>query len=292
MTDPLRIAESAPLSAMPEEFSAIHLTLLSSLDPDRLDAALTSSLLKMFRADACVLLGDEAASDVHRQLVREAQTRGEAIRVDVPVAAMCVPLIGRSRAPATLIVERKAPFTREELRQLAALAAPMALALRNARLFAKATTDDLTALPNRQRFVVELEVAVSAEGPLSLILVDVDHFKDKSDVYGRPVGDRALAEMGDLLRSLPVLAAARSGDDEFALLLKVAGAPAHDFAEDLRKTINDRIFDEAEEGIHLTISAGVAEHRGGEMASGLFARAADALAAAKRGGRNRVEVAR
>jgi diguanylate cyclase (GGDEF)-like protein len=289
MTAPLRIAESVPLGATPEQSSTIQLTLLSTLDPDRLEAALTSALLKLFHAEACLLLGDEAASDFHHQLAQEAQTRGEAIRVD---GAICAPLIGGSRAPATLIVERKAPFLREDLLELAALAAPAALALRNARLFAKATTDDLTALPNRQRFVVELEAAVSAGGPLSLILADLDHFKDKNDVYGRPVGNRALAEMGEVLRSLPALATARSGDDEFALLLKGAAAPARDLAEDLRKSVNNRIFDEKHEGIHLTISAGVAELRSGEMASALFARAAEALATAKRDGRNRVSLAR
>ena len=56
--------------------------------------------------------------------------------------------------------------------------------------------------------------------------------------------------------------------------------------------MNDRIFDEDHEGIHLTISAGVAQARPGEMASALFSRAADALAAAKRSGRNRVDAAR
>jgi GGDEF domain-containing protein len=67
---------------------------------------------------------------------------------------------------------------------------------------------------------------------------------------------------------------------------------SRDFAEDLRRLVNDRIFDERHEGIHLTLSAGVAQLRQGEMASGLFTRASDALAAAKRGGRNRVELAK
>jgi diguanylate cyclase (GGDEF)-like protein len=270
----------------------MELALLSSLDPDRLETALTSALLQMFQADACLLLGDEAVSDVRRRLAVEAQTRGEAIGVDAPCAAIGAPLIGARSTPVTLILERQRPFSREELLSLAALATPAARALRNARIFAKATTDDLTGLPNRPRFVAELDEAVSHNAPLSLILLDLDHFKDKNDVYGSSVGDRTLSEMGEFLRSLPVLAAARSGDDDFALLLQVAAAPARDFAEDLRKSLNDRIFDEAHEGVHLTVSAGVAEVRGGEMASALYARAAEALATAKRSGRNRVEVAR
>ncbi len=292
MTAPLRIGDSAPLGRSSERLSTVDLALLSSLDPDRLEAALTSALLNLFQAEACVLLGDEAASDARRRLAVEAQTRGEAIRVDAPGAALCAPLIGGRRAAATLILERQTPFTREDLLLLAALAPPAALALRNARLFAKATTDDLSGLPNRQRFVAELDDAVSSARPLTLILADLDHFKDKNDVYGRPVGDRALGEIGDLLRSLPALAAARSGDDEFALLLKAAASSARDVAEDLRKRVHDRIFDEPHEGIHLTVSVGLAELHSGEMSSALFARAAEALAAAKRGGRGRVEVAR
>lgn len=295
MPEPLRVVASAPIGGPPggtsERLSTLELSLLSSLDPDRLEAALTASLLSLFRADRCTLLGDASTTELCQQLSREAHSRGEAISVEGPRAHLCVPLLSGSRAPATLILERVLPFTREDLGLLAALAAPASLALRNARLFAKATTDDLTGLPNRQRFVAEFDDAVSSDGLLSLILIDVDHLKDKNDVYGKPVGDRALRDLGELLRTLPVLAAARSGDDEFALVLPVE-VPARDFAEDLRKSINDRIFDEAQEGLHLTVSAGVAERRRGEMASALYGRASEALATAKRDGRNRVVVAR
>jgi diguanylate cyclase (GGDEF)-like protein len=288
MPDPLRVVASAPLGGSPGPLSTVGLALLGSTDPDRLEAALTVALLQLFRADACLLLRDEAESDFRRQLSREAQSRGEAIAVESPSAALGAPL----STQATLIVERSTPFTREELQLLSALAPSAALALRNARLFAKSTTDDLTGLPNRQRFVAELDEAVASEGPLSLILADVDHLKDKNDVYGSSIGDRGLSEIGELLRSLPAQAAARSGDDEFALLLRAGAAQARDVAEDLRRSIDARIFDEKHEGIHLTISAGLAELRKGEMASALFGRAVEALSAAKRNGRNRVEVAR
>jgi len=287
MPAPLNVVASAALGS-PGPLSTVGLALLESLDTDRLESALTLALLRLFRADACLLLRDEAVSDFRRQLWREAQSRGEAIAVESPSAALCAPL----PAQTTLILERTTPFTGEELQLLSSLAPSAALALRNARLFAKATTDDLTGLPNRQRFVAELDDAVASGGPLSLILADVDHLKDKNDVYGSSVGDRALSEIGELLRSLPTQSAARSGDDEFALLLRADAAQARDIAEDLRKSIDARIFDEKHEGIHLTISAGLAEIRKGEMASALFGRAIEALATAKRNGRNRVEAAR
>jgi len=287
MPAPLNVVASAALGS-PGPLSTVGLALLESLDTDRLESALTLALLRLFRADACLLLRDEAVSDFRRQLWREAQSRGEAIAVESPSVALCAPL----PAQTTLILERTTPFTGEELQLLSSLAPSAALALRNARLFTKATTDDLTGLPNRQRFVAELDDAVASGGPLSLILADVDHLKDKNDVYGSSVGDRALSEIGELLRSLPTQSAARSGDDEFALLLRADAAQARDIAEDLRKSINARIFDEKHEGIHLTISAGLAEIRKGEMASALFGRAIEALATAKRNGRNRVEAAR
>jgi len=291
MTELFRVVDARPIgtpaAGAGDAASSVLLALLSTLDPARLETALTSSLLRGFRADRCALLGDEPTSDFRARIIKEAHTRGEALSIEGTCAALCAPL-----SPGSLILERVDAFSKAELALLASLAPQISLALRNARLFEKSTSDALTALPNRQRFVAELEQAVAIDEPLTLVLADVDHLKDKNDVYGRPVGDRSLAEIGELLRHLPVQAAARSGDDEFALMLRVDGARARDFAEDFRKTVNDRVFDERNEGIHLTVSVGVAERRPGEMPSGLFTRAAEALAAAKREGRNRVSLAR
>ncbi|HLY09840.1 MAG TPA: GGDEF domain-containing protein [Planctomycetota bacterium] len=296
MPEPFRIVEARPLGAPagagPDPLSPLTLALFSSPEQSRMEAALTAALLDVFRADRCAILGEEATTEFRAQLAREARSRGEVLSVLGDSAALCAPLQVGAAAPASLILERTAPFTPRELALLAAFAPLAALALRNARLFERASTDGLTGLPHRQRFAAELEEAVALEGPLSLILFDLDHFKDKNDVYGRPVGDRALAELGDAFRPLPIQASARSGEDEFALLIRVDAARALEFAEDLRTTIANRVFDEEHEGIHLTASGGVAERRAGEMASGLFARAAEALSSAKRDGRNRVAVAR
>jgi len=291
MAELFRVVDARPIgtpaAGAGDAASSVLLALLSTLDPARLETSLTSALLHGFRADRCLLIGDETTSGFRTQVAKEAASRGEALSVEGPCAALCAPL-----TPGALILERAEAFSKPELALLASLAPKISLGLRNARLFEKATTDALTSLPNRQRFVAELEYAVAMEEPLTLVLADVDHLRDKNDVYGRPVGDRSLAEIGELLRHLPVQAAARSGDDEFALLLRVDAARAREFAEDVRKAVHDRIFDEPHEGIHLTVSLGVAERRPGEMPSGLFTRAAEALASAKRDGRNRVSVAR
>lgn len=291
MAELFRVVDARPIgtpaAGAGDAASSVLLALLSTLDPARLETSLTSALLHGFHADRCALIGEEMTSEFRTQVAREAQSRGEALSVEGACAALCAPL-----SPGALIIERAGGFSKPELALLASLAPQISLGLRNARLFEKATTDALTSLPNRQRFVAELENAVAMDEPLTLALADVDHLKDKNDVYGRPVGDRSLAEIGELLRHLPVQAAARSGDDEFALLLRVDAARAREFAEDLRKSVNDRIFDEHNEGIHLTVSLGIAERRPGEMPSGLFSRAAEALASAKRDGRNRVALAR
>jgi diguanylate cyclase (GGDEF)-like protein len=291
MSEPFRIVDARPIgtpaAGAGDAASAVLLALLSTPDPVRMETALISALLTTFRADRAALLGEEATSEFRARLAKEARSRGEALAAEGVGHALCAPLAG-----GAIVVERSDAFTKAELALLASLAPIVSAALRNARLFEKSTTDSLTALPNRQRFVAELEAAFGAEGPLTLILIDVDHLKDKNDVYGRLVGDRSLAELGDLLRHQPVLSSSRSGDDEFAVLLRVDGARARDFAEDLRKSVDDRVFDEAHEGIHLTVSIGIAERRSGEMPSGMFARAGDALSASKRDGRNRVSLAR
>jgi diguanylate cyclase (GGDEF)-like protein len=291
MSEPFRIVDARPVGtpsdAAGDRASEILLALQSTLDPERLEVALTSALSRAFRAEGCELLSDPAGPGPRHLLAREACSRGEALSAQGPRAALCVPL-----SLGALVLERADPFSRPELALLASVAPQISQAFRNARLYEKATSDALTGLPNRQRFVAELEDLAAVEGPLSLVLLDLDHFKDKNDVYGRPVGDRSLTELGELLRHLPAAAFARSGDDEFAVVLKVDASRTRDFAEDLRRTVDDRVFDGRHEGIHLTLSAGVAERRAGEMPSGLFARAAEALSSAKRQGRNRVDVAR
>ncbi|HZE97896.1 MAG TPA: GGDEF domain-containing protein [Planctomycetota bacterium] len=291
MPEPYKVLDARPLgtpaAGAGDGASMVLLALLSSLDPVRLETALTAALTNVFRADRCSLVGDELTTEFRTRLAQESKARGEALSVEGMGAALCAPL-----ADGAIILERTDPFSKPELALLASLAPHIGLGLRNAKLFGKATTDDLTALPDRKRFIAELEDALAVDAPLALILVDVDHLKDKNDVYGRVVGDRALSELGAVLKALPVLSASRAADDEFALLLRVDAAHARDFAEDFRKLVDNRVFDETGEGIHLTVSIGIAERKAGEMPSGLFARAAEALSASKRDGRNRVTLAR
>lgn len=120
-------------------------------------------------------------------------------------------------------------------------------------------------------------------------MIDIDHFKLINDTHGHPAGDRVLAEVGQLLRQLtaPPVLPARQGGEEFVLLMPGTDlAAARELAERLCRGLR-----EAPLSVPIRVSIGVAAWRLGESAHELYARADVALYTAKRGGRDRVEIA-
>lgn len=167
------------------------------------------------------------------------------------------------------------------------------LELHNEELSTQLGVDPLTGLSSRRAFTVALEKALShaamEQQPVSLALIDIDHFKAINDVHGHPVGDQVLAEFGQLLRRLvaPATIPARHGGEEFVLLLSgMDRARATREAEALCRAVREARLSQP-----LTVSIGVATWRVGESTAELYARADAALYAAKRGGRDRVMVA-
>lgn len=300
MSAAYRSTDWARLGAEPggplEPVLRVGMALQSALDASQVIGRFTELVALLLRAERCQILEASDPADPLHPLLHEAFSKKAAVQAEGPRSILCAPLFVETHPEGAIVAERSAgsPFESADLRLLAAVAPQVALAIRRARVYDRATSDGLTGLPNRQRFTVELEDAVTTGGRIALILADFDHFKDKNEVYGRPVGDRVLAEFGGFAHArLPgALCLARLGDDEFGALLPEGASRALEIAEDLRQAAHHRVFDEAHEGIHLTVSLGVAEFKIGEMASSLFGRASDALASAKRGGRNRVEVAR
>ncbi len=163
----------------------------------------------------------------------------------------------------------------------------------------QATTDALTGLANRHFFLNEArrEIArMQRDGaPLSLILVDIDHFKKINDAWGHDVGDRALcavaAALADCVRAPDVVA--RLGGEEFVVLAPgTALANAKTLAERIRGTVAQLPMKEGDIPIPITVSLGCAVVAAGEAAvDGALKRADRALYAAKDAGRNQVRAA-
>ena len=158
------------------------------------------------------------------------------------------------------------------------------------------STDHLTGAWNRAHLerVLESELARSMAGrqPLSLILFDIDHFKNINDSYGHAAGDSVLIELVQLVRSRVRASDLlfRWGGEEFVVLAASVGyRSAERIAEKLRQAVAEHPFETVGA---VTVSLGVAEHDGDEDADGWFRRMDEALYEAKRSGRNRCVVAR
>lgn len=168
------------------------------------------------------------------------------------------------------------------------------------QLLELASTDSLTGLSNRRAFFASMEqiLALSSRHlrPVTIMLADIDHFKDVNDTYGHQAGDAVLRHVADLIRKTLRTSdiAARVGGEEFALLLPETGrAGAFRMADRLRLAIAGNTCIHRNHAIPITISFGLAcleAHDSGDAPScDEFLRAADAaLYESKRAGRNRV----
>jgi len=168
----------------------------------------------------------------------------------------------------------------------------------NRRLEVLAHTDPLTAVLNRraltERLASELERVRRYESQVSLLLIDIDHFKRVNDSYGHLVGDDVLMDVGALLQSAvrAVDVVARYGGEEFVIALPETGVMgATVFAERIRELIEEHAFSLADgRALRLTASVGVASYPtpGVETLEDFLATADQALYRAKAEGRNRV----
>lgn len=162
----------------------------------------------------------------------------------------------------------------------------------------RAKTDTLTGLPNRRaldEFFRKVQIAAMERGePLSVLLLDIDHFKKFNDNFGHGVGDQVLRLMAQVLRDkirnvdLP----ARYGGEELIVVLPTAElAVAMVVAERVRRAVSECHISRRSTGENLptiTVSIGAAQFRPGEAMTDLIERCDRALYLAKSSGRNRV----
>lgn len=165
------------------------------------------------------------------------------------------------------------------------------------RLQELASTDGLTGLANRRKLdetiAIDFRRHQRDSKALSLIMLDVDHFKTLNDDYGHHVGDLVLRRLASILSVNAQRAgdlAARLGGEEFVVILPgVTLEQANVIAENLRESVATSVFD-ARLASAVTVSVGVASNSGCATAQEMLNRADAALYEAKRTGRNRVVV--
>ena len=166
------------------------------------------------------------------------------------------------------------------------------------QMYVSATQDALTRLNNRkyfeEQFVQEFAFSSRHHIPLSVLMVDLDRFKNVNDTYGHPTGDlvlRVIARtLAKILRTEDVLA--RYGGEEFVILARgIDKENARALAERVRTTVESLLIPHAGGGLRITVSVGTATFVGDNIASrmALISAADTALYHAKRKGRNRVE---
>jgi len=216
---------------------------------------------------------------------------------------ICIPMTAGGHAVGVLgLPETAGPFTESHWRVLAATAALLGITLRNAQLFQElrehSLRDGLTGCFNRTHALevldVELRRARRSQMPLSLIMFDLDHFKDVNDRYGHLCGDAVLSAVGvrmrDVLRGSDLKC--RYGGEEFLVLLPETPLEgAKRVADSLRRELADLPIHWKDETLGVTASFGVTVALPSEIDSeAIIGRADAALYRAKEQGRNCVRL--
>lgn len=216
---------------------------------------------------------------------------------------MAVPLVLNKRKLGVIAVinpNSRRGFTKEEEALASTLASQAAVTIENARLYNLAIYDGLTGLHLRRYFDIwlkkEFDRVRRYGGKLSLVMIDVDHFKHVNDEYGHQCGDEVLRLIGALVRDSirSVDLGARYGGEEFSVILPETDTEgANLFAERLRARVEETPIRWDARAFPITISCGIATYIKGRpygSPEDLIETADKALYQAKSSGRNKVVV--
>ena len=201
-----------------------------------------------------------------------------------------------------LVFRRNQPFSEQEQGYLESLLASLLYPMRNTLLYRAATQsalrDPLTDTGNRiamdQTLTREIELSRRHLQPLSLLMLDIDHFKQINDTHGHSAGDDVLkavaASIKNQLRNVDMVF--RFGGEEFLILLSNTSREAAALVgERLRNAAQTEEYVADGRSIELTVSLGCSTLLPGESAESLLRRADNELYVAKREGRNRLAMA-
>lgn len=277
----------AAAPSLPDRYSALLETL--AIGPD---AGACGSAAFWRRS---IIVNDIAESPLWENVAEPAGHHGLRACWSTPVFSADHQLLGTL---AIYYAKPRSP-TAAELRLIYRSSHITAIALQRARhetqLHQLATRDGLTRLYNRRYFMElaqqKLQQTQSAHQPVSVLMLDLDHFKLINDHHGHAVGDRVLEHFGRLclhgLRATDIIG--RMGGEEFAALLPNIGqTEAAHIAERLRQQAEQCRLSHNGHAIHFQVSIGIATQHGGESLDTLLGRADRQLYWAKKTGRNRV----
>lgn len=215
-------------------------------------------------------------------------------------SGMLIPLIIRDKVIGALAAGQvgfKRNFKEADTRFVTTLSNQIAIAIENARMYNQmeelATKDGLTKLYNHSHFQEilsqEIEKAKRYDHDLSLLMMDIDNFKDFNDTYGHQVGDEVLKELAALLKQeiREVDIVARYGGEEFAVILPetdINGAVK--MGQRLNEVIRNTVIEYEDLELEFTVSIGASSYRNDKTKKDLISNADAALYRAKNSGKD------
>jgi diguanylate cyclase len=230
-----------------------------------------------------------AIADNHSQMQAISQVADQG-KAGVDPKALVAQLMNELARAATRATRLEAGFA-EKTRELDVIRDSLSRSEERAR------TDTLTGLANRRaldEFLRKAQTTAEWGEPLSVLLLDIDHFKTFNDHFGHGVGDQVLRLMAKVLREkvrAQDLPARYGGEELIAVLPDADLAACAEIAERIRHAISECTITRRSTGETLpgiSVSIGVAQYRAGETTTDLIERCDRALYLAKGGGRNRV----
>jgi diguanylate cyclase (GGDEF)-like protein len=282
---PPRPERSVSLAQMRQQLSQL---LQTSLEPQRILGLFFREIQRLVPLDA--LSYEHKASDLRLEF-------GECAPHSISFS-----LNHEGEHLGRLVFRRKQTFSDQEQGNLESILSALLYPMRNTLLYRAATQsalrDPLTDTGNRiamdQTLQREIEMSRQHLQPLSLLMLDIDHFKHVNDNHGHSAGDEVLkAVAGSIkhqLRNVDMVF--RFGGEEFLILLSNTGREAAAMVgERLRFAAQEQDYAADGKSIELTVSLGCSTLLPGESADSLLRRADNALYVAKRAGRNRLAMA-
>ncbi len=245
---------------------------------------------RCFEQNKILIIGDSQLNNTLIDMKKVESGGGRSIVV--------IPLVQEEQVIGVIYLDNQQKshnFNPQQIPFLTTFAAHTGIALHNTLLYKRAITDDLTQLFTRQHIdevlSLEMQRAYRYKNELSLLILDLDHFKHINDNFGHTTGDQVLqvfsAIIKDHIRECDL--AGRFGGEEFIIILPDTNETgAYTFAERIRKAVEQHGFSKNGEAINVTVSIGGAEYqpRHYDNALMLLDDADKALYQAKEQGRN------